>query len=803
MLRSFIVIILITALFGCSSVETESIFNSDPLTNANWISGVDPIPESDSLLYLDHPAPLLRKEFKLKKKPSRAELWITAAGYYTVWVNGNRVGDLELAPAWTDYSKRIYYRKLDVAKYLNKGKNVIGIELGNGWYNPLPLKMWGNRNLRKNLAIGKPTVLANLTIDANGNSPMVISTDQSWKHSQSSVTRNNIYLGEYHDLRNDPKGWNNIGFDDSNWNNVELSEAPGGELVLGDFPPIKKTATIKPQKIWQNGPGRWTVDFGQNMAGWIKYQGPTSAGDSIKFRFGELIWTDSTVNTMTAVCGQIKRAGVGGPGAPAIAEQVDVFIPTEDSESFEPRYTFHGFRYVEITMNPATSITSIDQDDLIAYRVGSNINKIGNVESSLDWMNDIQEMVEWTFTSNIFSVISDCPAREKFGYGGDLNATAETWLYNYDMKAIFVKFMRDWKDAMKDGKFVDTAPSVGIEYCGVAWESSFMMIQDWLFKFYGDVELVREWYSYNKQWMQKTVDIIGIDLARNGLSDHESLLRVPVELIGTATYYQSLRVMQKFAAVLGNTADVTQFKSYADQIQVIMRDSLWYSPIKEMKNKQTWISTLLYHKILPPTEHEKALNILLSDLSSRGNQLTTGIFGTAWLLDVLSSHGQVQLAFDMVARKEFPGWRHMLDNGATTLWETWKQSDNTFSQNHPMFGVVSAWFHKWIGGIDPVDGGFSRIMVHPAPVNGLNEFSVTRNVSGNEISVSWKRSGDKIVFDLHVPDNTQVVWSPQLLSPNELETIMGPDGTLSTSDKPQIIFNDPGNFKITYKTSRF
>ncbi|MCK5821927.1 MAG: family 78 glycoside hydrolase catalytic domain, partial [Bacteroidales bacterium] len=749
--------------------------------------------------YLDHPAPLLRKEFVLKRAPSTAGLWITAAGYYTVWINGEKIGKQQLAPAWTDYSKRIYYQRFDVADYLHKGQNVIGIELGNGWYNPLPLKMWGHLNLREHLTVGKPRVLASMIIDGGEKKFNRIISDGNWKCRPGPVTRNSIYLGEFHDYRNDPEGWLLAGYDDSDWNPVELMVAPEGQLMESDFPPIRKTAQLKPKNIWQNESGKWTIDFGQNMAGWIRYDGSVEPGDTIRFRFGERIWPDSTVNTMTAVCGQIKRKGVGGPGAPSVAEQIDVFIPSEKGQYFEPRYTFHGFRYVEMTRNPELDETGILKGDFTAFRVGSDIAKIGSVKSNLEWLNKIQTMVDWTFTSNIFSVPSDCPAREKFGYGGDMSVNAEAWLYNYDMKAIFVKFIRDWKDAIKEGKFVDTAPYVGVNYCGIAWESSFLILQDWLFRFYGDLELVRDWYSYNQQWIQKALDIHGMDLVRQGLSDHESLIPVPVELIGTATYYNSLRIMQKFASLVSDSQSEKEYQNYADQLQIIMRDSLWHQPVDDFENKQTWLATLLYNNILRESDQAEALNLLREDLLFRSNQLTTGIFGTPWLLEVLSRFGYVQQAFDMVSRTEFPGWRHMIENGATTLWETWEESDNVYSQNHPMFGVVSIWFHKWIGGIDPVDGGFSRMMLHPAPVIGLDEFSVSRIIAGKEIALSWTRSSSEIVFDLVVPENMEIIWVPQVIDPTMLESIMGPDGSLSTSDKPQIIFNDPGSFKITYK----
>jgi len=802
MSRPFILLPFLISIIACSTSDNTSNLKENPFHNALWISGNDPLPQSDSLYYLDHPAPLLRKEFFIKRTPESAGLWITAAGYYTVWINGERIGDQQLSPAWTDYSKRIYYQRFEVAEYLQKGRNVIGIELGNGWYNPLPLKMWGHLNLREHLTVGKPAVIASMVINQGERKSDRIISDGSWKCKSGPISRNSIYLGECHDYRNDSKGWQLTGYDDSDWKQVELITVPEGQLMEADFPPIRKTARLKPKKIWQNESGKWTIDFGQNMAGWIRYDGSVKPGDTIRFRFGERIWPDSTVNTLTAVCGQIKRKGTGGPGAPSIAEQIDVFIPSDNREYFEPRYTFHGFRYVEMTCSSELADAGIKESDFTAFKVGSDISKIGFVESNLEWLNDIQSMVDWTFTSNIFSVPSDCPAREKFGYGGDMSVNAEAWLYNYDMKDIFIKFIRDWKDAIREGKFIDTAPYVGVSYCGIAWESSFLILQDWLYRFYGDMELLRDWYSYDQQWIQKALDIHGMDLVRQGLSDHESLIPVPVELIGTVTYYNSLRIMEKFAGLLSDSQSEEEYHSYADKLLVIMRDSLWNHPVDDFENKQTWLASLLYNNILQESDQAEALNLLKEDLSLRSNQLTTGIFGTPWLLEVMSKYGLVQQAFDMVSRKDFPGWRYMIENGATTLWETWEESDNVYSQNHPMFGVISIWFHKWIGGIDPVDDGFARMILHPAPVTGLDEFSVRRNIAGKKIALSWSRTSSEIVFDLVIPENTEIIWAPQLLVPTQLETITGPDGLINIPHTPQITFNHPGRFVIIYNIEK-
>lgn len=796
MLKIAPIFLAVTLLISCT--RTDKIDTGEPFSGSAWVGSTQEMPSSDADFYADHPAPQFVKSFVVKRIPDDARMMIAAAGYYTLWINGQRISDAYLSPAWTDYSKRIYYREYPVNEYLTRGENVIAVELGNGWYNPLPLRMWGHANLRERIPVGQPRFIADLQLSRNGAVIHQIVTDSTWLWSPGEITRNSVYLGEWHDMRQETEQWQ-LNADHPDLLPVQVLDSPGGRLQLADFPPIRKTTSVQAVDLWITPQQTCIVDFGQNMAGWFKYSGPMVAGDSIFFRSGERIWPDSTLNTLTAVTGQIKRKGVGGPGAPPIAEQFSVFIPGSETDFFEPRYSFQGFRYVEISGLPLNQLEAIDTDHLTAWRVGTDVGKIGRIEAEHAWIEEIQDLTEWTLLSNIFSVISDCPAREKFGYGGDINATAETWLYNFEVRQIFEKIIRDWHDAMNDDGFVDTAPFVGIQYCGIAWESAYLFLQDYLFTFYGDLPFVSQWYEENLQWIQKAQTLHGNDLVRQGLADHESLLPVPVELVGSLHYYRALRVMQKFSALLEKHTHEIQFKEIADSYQLMLIDSLWNNPVIAIKNPQTWLSGLLYFDVLPAGEHAEAMQRLVADLDNRQLALTTGIYGTKWMLEVLAKNGQVQLAYDLVARRDFPGWRYMMDHGATTFWETWKESDNVFSQNHPMFSSVSTFLHKWIGGIDPVDGGFERIMLHPAPVRGLGSFSASRTLDEQEIKVSWTRTDASVVFELHIPEKTEVVWIPQIVRPEQLETIQGPDGQQSTAAQPQILFNDPGIFTLTYR----
>lgn len=782
MKNSFSLAIIIFGLF--STLDHFTGFGINPqgtlaqqdtlMRGAVWISDKSVIPSTDSLFYPDHPAPLLRTEFRIRDDIMKAELRITAAGYYETWLNGNRMGDQQLDPAWTNFSKRIYITVLDVTASVKKGMNVWGIMLGNGFYNPLPLMMWGNRNIRNDLPVGKPCAMARLVITLKNGKQKVFCTSDQWVTRPGPVTRNNVYLGEWYDARKEIRDWNIPGASRKGWEPVAVVEGPGGKPELSAFPPIRITKWLEPVTIGQEKESRQIVDFGQNFAGLVRIKIKAEAGDTIRFRYGELVYPDGSVNPMTSVCGQIKRAGTGGPGAPDVAEQMDVYVAKGSSpEFFQSRFTFHGFRYVEITGLRET----LSKSDIQAGRMNSAVNEAGNINSSSEYLNKLNKNCQWTFLSNLQSIQSDCPAREKFGYGGDINATAEAYIYNYDMQDIYRKIIRDWVDAMKPDGFVDTAPFVGIEYCGLSWESAFLFLQNALWIHYGDTDLVKEMYKLDQDWMEKIARIHSNLVVDSGLSDHESLAKVPVELTGTCHYYQVARIMARFAKVNGDKEGIIRYTHLAEKIRLRIIDLFWDTPEIEVPNQQTLLASLLASGVLEAKDQVIAMDRLLQVLKEADYHVTTGIFGTKYLLDDLSSHDRTDIAFRVVNQPGFPGWRYMIDQGATTLWETWKESDNTFSQNHPMFGSVSEWYLKWLGGIqpDPENPGNKSVILKPRPVPDLDSLSVEKYFPTGSLISRWWWKDKNLRFDFTIPDGLTVNWIPSSGN-SDIKVIQSPEG---------------------------
>jgi alpha-L-rhamnosidase len=733
--------------------------NQNLFGDAAWISGTSKIPEYDSLFYLDDPAPLLKSEFAIDESVEKAEMWITAAGYYETWLNGKRVGDRQLDPAWTNYAKRVYVAHLDVTSMVQKGNNSWGIILGNGFYNPLPLRMWGGRNIRKDLPVGNPCAIARMVVTLKNGSQVEFYTSDKWKTKPGPITRNNVYLGEWYDARKEVDNWNGVNSGFNGWDKAVVTNGPGGTCELSEFPPIRITRWLDPVSIKIAENRNRIIDFGQNCTALIRLKIHAEKGDTIRIRYGELLYPDGSVNPMTTVCGQIKRAGVGGPGAPAVAEQLDVYIAKGNGEEvFQPRFTFHGFRYAEIS----GLRQNLTNTDVKAGRISSAVENAGLINSSSTYLNQLNSTCQWTFLSNLQSVQSDCPAREKFGYGGDINATADAFIYNFDMQDIYRKMIFDWIDALKPDRFVDTAPSVGIEYCGLSWESAFMFLQDALLVHYGDYSLIKELYETDKTWMEKVAKIHPGFVVDNGLSDHESLAKVPVELTGTCHYYQLACIMERFAKVSGDKKGMVKYHELSLKIRERIIDLFWDTPSIEVPNQQTLLATLLVSGVLNSEEQKVALGRLLEVLKNADYHVTTGIFGTKYLLEVLSSHGRTDIAWRVVNQSGFPGWKYMIDNGATTLWETWKESDNTYSQNHPMFGSVSEWYIKWLGGIQPdmENPQITSVVLRPQPVSGLDSLHSEKFFQGGILVSSWKWEGTSLVMEFVIPDGINTSWLP-------------------------------------------
>ncbi|HEX2971553.1 MAG TPA: family 78 glycoside hydrolase catalytic domain [Tepidisphaeraceae bacterium] len=769
---------------GKASAWSEPTWWEMGLLNASdwsgrWINDGEGTPAKQHEYYGDDPAPLFRREFTVDKPIQRARLYISGLGYYEAQLNGQRVGDHVLDPGWTTYGKRVLYSTYDVTDQLQKGRNCLGVMLGNGWYNPLPMPMWGRLNLREHLVVGRPRFIAQLNIEYADGTRRTVVSDQTWRTGEGPIVRNSVYLGEVYDAREEQDGWSQPGFDASYWRRAAIAREPMGPLMAQVQPPIRITATLKPVKITEPKPGVFIFDMGQNFAGWVKLNVQANKSDelrgqTIRLRYGELLNADGTLNVLTSTFGQLKRSNAENPWAkpqtPELACQCDIYIAKgEGNEQYTPRFTFHGFRYVEVSGYPGRPTL----DAIQGLRLSADVKSVGSFECSNEMLNRVQRAAQWTFLSNLFSVQSDCPHREKFGYGGDMVPTSESFLLNFDMAGFYTKAMNDFADAARaNGGITETAPYVGIADSGlgqesgpIGWQVAFPFVQQKLYQYCGDRRLVERQYPAIQRMLALIQSKAPDGILDACIGDHESLDPKPTALTSTAFYYDCAKMAAEFARILGRTDDQRQYEQLAEQIKAkfIAR---FYKPATGQfdTGTETCQAFALHYNLVPADQREKAFKALVQQASVKDKgHVKTGIFGTKLLLDTLSRNGHADLAYQIASQESFPGWGHMLKNGATTLWETWAFSDNIYSHNHPMFGSISAWMYETIGGIRAAEDavGFDRIIVRPLVSRELTWAKADYQSIRGPVRSDWRLTGDRLQLKVTIPVGaTAIVYVP-------------------------------------------
>lgn len=739
--------------------ETSMLSPAD--WKAVWISDGSKAPEKEEDFYKDDPSPLFRKTFRPAKTVQEARLYIAGIGYYEASLNGKRIGNNVLDPGWTNYGKQILYSTYDVTSLIGSGENAIGVMLGNGYYNPLPMRIF--KPLREYLTIGRPCLKAQLHIRYTDGSVEAICTDESWKTTTGPVMRNNVYLGEQYDARNEIDGWDTCPFDDSRWKQaVPIANVPAGQLTAQMQPPIREIEVIKPVRMTETRPGEFVFDMGQNFAGVARIKVRGAKGSTVRIRYGEDIYSDGSLNVMTSVAGQQKRvwdADWETAGQPQTAWQEDVYtLKGEGEEIWSPRFTFHGFRYVEITGWPGRPSLS----DVEGIRLSADLQRTGSFECSDPMLNRLDKVLDYTFRSNLFSVQSDCPAREKFGYGGDIVGTARTFCWFYDMENFYRKALHDFaNDQRSEGGMTETAPYNGIADMGlgddsgpIGWQLAFAFMQKQLYEYYGDLRTIKAFYPTLRKQVEFLRSKAKENRIRTCINDHESLEeRVPA-LFATAHYYHHVILLAEFASLTGRPKDAQEYSLLAADIKESFIKEFVKPGTGEVANAtQAAQAFALFYDLVPESEKEAVFAVFLKAIGKWDGHIASGIFGVPAILEVLRQNNRNDIAYEMVTKKDFPGWGHMLESGATTLWETWKYSDNVYSQNHPMFGSVGEWFYQSLAGINPMAPGFSKIRIKPQPAGNLTWVNCTyRSVNGPIVS-NWKKEGNTFELRVTIPVN--------------------------------------------------
>lgn len=719
---------------------------------------------------------LFRKTFQVEKPVKRSRVYISGLGLYELYINGRRIGDKVLDPGQTDYKKRILYSVYDVTDELKIGANAIGVILGNGRY-------------VKDYGYDFPKLILQLEIEYQDGDTLLVTSDDTWKTSYGPILANGIYYGEDYDARREIPSWNLSDFDDSNWEKVKIADPPGGRLVAELMPPIKITKTIKPKRIISPKPGVYVYDFGQNFTGWVRLYVRGPEGVEIKLRFAELIYDDGNINL------EPTRG----------ARATDTYITKGDGlEVYEPRFTYHGFRYVELTGFPGVPTL----DTLEGCVVHSSVEQVGEFNCSNELINKIHRNILWGQLSNLMSIPTDCPQRdERMGWMGDAQLTVEEAIYNFDMTSFYIKYLDDIKDAQReDGSVSDVVPPYWSLYpADPAWGTAYITIAWHLFQYYGDIEVLKDHY----EGLKKYVDFLSrlapdniLRFSKYGDWCPPGSIRpkdLSGELVSTWCYYNDTLTLSKIAKVLGKEEDYARYSKLAEDIKTAfnnqyLKERFYAVSVKpniseEMASKmiemileamppeqrermrqfiqqistttftsQTINTLPLYLNMVPEDKKETVLKALIDDIrNSHDYHLDTGIVGTRYIFDVLTENGYADIAYKIATQKTYPSWGYMIEEGATTVWERWEKltSGGMNSHNHIMFGTVDPWFYKVLGGIKCASPGWDKVIVEPKVLGDLRYVKASTKTPKGTIEVNWEKLEDSVNFIVVLPVNTE------------------------------------------------
>ncbi len=697
---------------------------------------------------LPQPAALLRRAFDVSKPVKQARLYVTALGSYRVFLNEKRVGNDVLTPDFTDYTKRVIYQSYDVTEYLTHGHNAIAAVLGEGWFGSG--LTWEGRSY---FFLPSPTrLLAQLEITYSDGTSSTVVTDESWKGSASPILRSEIYAGEVYDARRRQPGWNRSDFDDSRWTAVSVLEAPPILLVSQMSAPARVTESLTPKSIQPSANGAYIVDMGQNMVGWVNLKATGPAGTAILLRFAEILNPDGT----------IYRENLRN------ADAADVFVLRgEGEETFAPHFTFHGFRYVEVSGYPGVPTTGSITGQVVSSVSGEPTAKL---VTSSDLVNRMWSIGIWGQRGNFLSVPTDCPQRdERLGWMGDAGVFWRTGSFNFDIDAFSHKWMHDVVDAQTEkGAFTNVSPDVlrpfGSEGAP-GWGDAGVILPWTTWVQYGDKSIVEQNWPAMVRWMNFIAQANPDYLRKKGVGPNFADWLAPDEhtnkdLLATAYWALIADMMAQMAHALGKEAEA---KQYSDTVESI-RKAYQGAYIKENGDveggTQTSYVVTLYTKMAPPALEAAMVTNLVKDIEARDWHLSTGFLGTPFLLFALANHGRADVAYRLLLNETYPSWGYMLSKGATTWWERWNGDTGDpamNSYNHYAFGSVVAWVYRSVAGIDtiPAAPGYREITIHPRMDSRVTKARGEYESVYGKIVTDWKNeSGGPFFLEVTIPANT-------------------------------------------------
>jgi alpha-L-rhamnosidase len=696
------------------------------------------------------PASLLRREFTVAKPVRSARVYSTALGSYQLYVNGQRVGSDILAPGWTDYRKRIAYQVYDVTAQLRQGGNAIGAILGDGWY---ASGLTWNQS-RYNFGPPPVRMLVQLEIQyADGSRDLVVS-DESWKAAQSPILSSEIYNGETFDARRDEPGWDQPSFSESDsdldWSPALPAPVPAAPVVAQDYQPIQVEKTLQPKTVNSPLPGVYIFDLGQNMVGWERLRVSGPAGSKIQLRFGEVLKPNGELYT------ENLRS----------ADATDTYILRGGAaEVFEPHFTFHGFRYIEVTGYPGTPPS--DAVEGVVFHTAAPFTMQFHSGSAM--LNQLWSNILWGQRGNFLSVPTDCPQRdERLGWMGDAEVFWRTASYNANLAAFSRKFTADIRDAqVASGGFTDVSPLVGDVSNSVAgWADAGVIIPWTAYLQYGNTSILEENWAAMEKWMEhlesSNPNHLWLKERGNDYGDWVAIgSETSKDLIATAYWAYDATLMARIARVLDRRQDEKKYANLFDQIRSAFVERFVKPDGTVGSGSQTSDVLALHMNLLPEGQRAGVAEKLVEDIKAHDWHLTTGFLGTPYLLLELTKAGHSDVAYRLLLQTTYPSWGYMIAHGATTMWERWNGDQmmgdpSMNSYNHYAYGAVAEWLYRYVAGIDEdsEDPGFHRIFLHPQFDASLGEAAATYDSPYGAITSAWKMTGNATSWKIVVPANT-------------------------------------------------
>lgn len=702
--------------------------------------------------------PHFRKEFTIAKPVARAVLYATSQGIYQAELNGRPVSRDVFGPGWTDYKKRIYYNTYDVTALLRQTENALGIIVGDGWFRG-GIGFEGKRNIYG----ARIKALANLRIEYVDGSIEVIATDESWHARLGGILQSGFLPGEEYDSRLALKGWSSVGGGGEGWLKVTTAPVVGEmywdadsasmkerDIALQPYPcePVRRTQELPARDIWESRPGSQVYDFGQNFAGRVRLCITGRAGQVLRLRFGEMVNPDRTLYVENL----------------RMASSIDTCVLRGGEEIWEPSFTFHGFRYAEITgLEPGQTA------ELVGVVLGSDTRRVGEFSCSDDMINQLYSNIVWTQRANFLEVPTDCPQRdERLGWTGDAQVFIRTAAYNMDVAAFFRKWLVDLEDTQEeDGGLANVAPKAFLTWkADAAWADAAIICPWWVYQIYGDEEVLRKHYGMMTGWHKYLTDTSKEHLRGTWTFCFGDWLSVnaetPKEIIQSAMYAYVTELMEKIARILGHEEDACRYGALWQKIRAAFIKAYVSADGVVQGDTQTAYVLALKMRLLPEEMRAQAGERLVADIRKNDMHLTTGFVGTPYLLHVLSDIGRDDVAYQLLFNDTYPSWGYSIRNGATTVWERWngwKKEEgcgdaNMNSFSHYAYGSVGEWMFAKVAGIDLLEPGYRRFRIAPRPSDRLSWVKTSHQCMYGRIISEWEQQGGRFSLKAVAPAGT-------------------------------------------------